>query len=107
MGKMKDLFIKKQEEYMYNSLKHYSNPYILTLEYDIRETRLLIDYTYEEGEPDEIFNLNGDTGTPGYGPTIEIINVWSPLKNRSGNSVIVDVIHILDLDFEEIVLDNH
>lgn len=31
MSKMKDLFIKKQEEYMYNSLKHYSNPYILTL----------------------------------------------------------------------------
>ena len=107
MGKMKDLFIKKQEEYMYNSLKHYTSPYILTLEYNIGETRLLIDYTYEEGEPDEIFNLNGDPGTPGYGPTIEIINVWSLLKNRSGNSVIVDVTHILDLDFEEIVLDNH
>ena len=52
-------------------------------------------------------NLNGDPGTPGYGPTIEIINVWSPLKNRLGNSVIVDVTHILALDFEEIVLDNH
>ena len=39
--------------------------------------------------------------------TIEIINVWSPLKNRLGNSVIVDVTHILDLAFEEIVLDNH
>ena len=107
MGKMKDLFIKKQEEYIYNSLKDYYNHYILTLEYNIGETRLLIDYTYEEGEPDEIFNLNGDPGTPGYGPTIEIINVWSLLKNRLGNGVIVDVTHILDLDFEEIVLDNH
>lgn len=51
-------------------------------------------YTYDPGEPDQIYDSNGDPGTPGYGPSIDIHHIWAELTNDEGSSSIVDIYHL-------------
>ena len=66
-----------------------------------------IQYSYDPGEPDQWYDSNGDPGTPGYGPTVEIYAVWYIAKDRLGNHVSVDVQDLLEEDFEEKILEHH
>ena len=66
-----------------------------------------VDYRYDPGEPDQWYDSNGDPGTPGYGPFIEIRHVWYLTKDRLGNYVSVDVQDLIEEDIEEKVLEYH
>jgi hypothetical protein len=48
-------------------------------------------YTYDPGEPDQMYDSNGDPGTPGYGPSIDIHHIWAELTNNEGSTSIVDI----------------
>jgi hypothetical protein len=66
-----------------------------------------IQYSYDPGEPDQWYDSNGDPGTPGYGPTVEVHRVWYNATDRLGNPVSVDVQDLLEEDFEEPILEYH
>ena len=50
-----------------------------------------IEYSYDPGEPDQWYDSNGDPGTPGYGPTVEVYHIWYNATDRLGNFVSVDI----------------
>lgn len=50
-----------------------------------------IEYTFDPGEPDQWYDSNGDPGTPGYGPSIDIHHIWVELINDEGSTSIVDI----------------
>ena len=62
-----------------------------------------VEYTYDPGEPDQWYDSNGDPGTPGYGPSIDIHHIWAELTNDEGSSSIVDIYH-LAIVWEELEL---
>ena len=66
-----------------------------------------IQYSYDPGEPDQWYDSNGDPGTPGYGPFVEVHHVWYVTKDRLGNFVSVDVQDLLEENFEERILETH
>ena len=66
-----------------------------------------VEYTYDPGEPDQWYDSNGDPGTPGYGPSADITHVWYSGIDRRGNLVNVDVMNLIDEDFEQEILDYH
>jgi|TARA_B110000977_G_scaffold152345_1_gene193450 hypothetical protein len=70
-----------------------------------------IEYLYDEGEPTVWTEPNGDPGTPGYPPSVEILTVFTLLKDRNNNDVMVDILPIWDYDLEtleeEIIERNH
>ena len=43
----------------------------ITLPYQDYEVEVV--YTYDPGEPDQIYDSSGDPGTPGYGPSIDYV----------------------------------
>jgi len=53
-------------------------------------------YTYEAGEPEVRTESNGDPGTPGISPSINIITVMLNLKDINKNNVNVDLLPIID-----------
>ncbi len=50
-----------------------------------------VEYTYDPGEPDQMYDSNGDPGTPGYGPSIDIHHIWAELTSDDGLPSIVDI----------------
>ncbi len=50
-----------------------------------------VEYYYYPGEPDQMYDSNGDPGTPGYGPSIDIHHIWAELTNDEGSTSIVDI----------------
>tara|TARA_R100000541_G_scaffold55950_1_gene65106 strand:+ start:297 stop:545 length:249 start_codon:yes stop_codon:yes gene_type:complete len=74
-------------------------------EYDHDGVKCTVDYIYDKGEPDQWYDQNGDPGTPGYGPTVEVLNVWAILTDRLGNNVSVKIDELLyPEDIEEEIL---
>ena len=66
---------------------------ILTAEITLpfQDIEVEVEYTYDPGEPDQWYDSNGDPGTPGYGPSIDIYYIWAELTNDEGSSSIVDI----------------
>ena len=66
---------------------------ILTAEITLpfHDIEVEVEYTYDPGEPDQWYDSNGDAGTPGYGPSIDIHHIWAELTNDEGSSSIVDI----------------
>ena len=64
----------------------------VTLPY--QDIEVEVEYTYDSGEPDQMYDSNGDPGTPGYGPSIDIHHIWAELTNDEGSSSIVDIYHL-------------
>jgi hypothetical protein len=69
---------------------------ILTAEITLpfQDIEVEVEYTYDPGEPDQWYDSNGDPGTPGYGPSIDIHHIWAELTNDEGSSSIVDICDI-------------
>jgi hypothetical protein len=57
-------------------------------------------YTYDPGEPDQIYDSNGDPGTPGYGPSIDIHHIWAELNNDDWGTSIVDIYGLVTVEEE-------
>lgn len=66
-----------------------------------------VEYSYDPGEPDQWYDSNGDPGTPGYGPSVEVYHVWYNTRDRAGNLVSVEIKNLLEEDFEERILETH
>lgn len=66
-----------------------------------------VEYSYEPGEPEVHTLSNGDPGTPGYGPGVDVYHVWYNCLDRLGNLISVDVKDLLEEDFEEKILESH
>lgn len=64
----------------------------VTLPY--QDIEVEVEYTYDPGEPDQMYDSNGDPGTPGYGPSIDIHHIWAELTNDEWSSSIVDIYHL-------------
>jgi len=77
----------------------------------IDNLELEIEYLYNEGEPTVWTEPNCDPGIPGYPPSVEILAVFTLLKDRNNNDVMVDILLIWDYDLEtlqeEILEKNH
>jgi len=54
-----------------------------------------VDCDIDLGEPQRWYDSNGDPGTPGIPPSIEVYRVWMSLKDREGNEIEVDVLPFL------------
>lgn len=54
-----------------------------------------VDCDIDLGEPQQWYDSNGDPGTPGIPPSIEVYRVWMSLKDREGNEIEVDVLPFL------------
>ena len=59
-----------------------------------------VEYTYDLGEPDQIYDSNGDPGTPGYGPSIDIHHIWAELNNDDWGTSIVDIYGLVTVEEE-------
>jgi hypothetical protein len=70
--------------------------YILTAEVTLpfQDIEVQVEYTYDPGEPDQMYDSYGDPGTPGYGPSIDIHHIWAELPNDEGSSSTVDIYNI-------------
>ena len=69
---------------------------------------VIVEYTYDPGEPDQYYDLNGDPGTPGYPASVDIYHVWATFKDRTGKSCEVNLLPIVDTDeFYDEVMRNH
>lgn len=66
-----------------------------------------VEYNYYSGESDQWYDSNGDPGTPGYGPTVQIMHVWYTGLDSNGLEVRVDVENLLEEDIEEKILEYH
>ena len=55
-----------------------------------------VEYTFDPGEPEVHTETNGDPGTPGISPSINIITVMLNLKDINKNNVNVDLLPIID-----------
>jgi|TARA_R110000772_G_scaffold242105_1_gene354488 hypothetical protein len=70
-----------------------------------------VEYLYDEGEPTVWTESNGDPGTPGYPPSVEILGVFTILKDKNNKDLRVDILPIWDYDLEsleeEILEKNH
>jgi len=66
-----------------------------------------VEYFYYPGEAEVHTEPNGDPGTPGYGPSVEVYHVWYNTMDRIGNIVSVEVKDLLEEDFEERILETH
>ena len=64
----------------------------ITLPY--QDIEVEVQYTYDPGEPDQMYDSYGDPGTPGYGPSIDIHHIWAELTNDEGSSSTVDIYNI-------------
>lgn len=81
--------------------------YTILYDYKHNDLDLEIEYTYDPGEPDQWYDSNGDPGTPGYGPTVEVHHIWCELPDEKGNPCYVDIIEVFDEDLEEVILESH
>ena len=80
---------------------------MLSFEYEWNDILLDVEYIYDPGEPDQWYDSNGDPGTPGYGPTVEIQHVWALMVDRNKNKIDVDIQELIDVDLESIILESH
>jgi hypothetical protein len=80
---------------------------MLSFEYEWNDILLDIEYIYDPGEPDQWYDSNGDPGTPGYGPTVEIQHVWALMGDRNKHKIDVDIQELIDVDLESIILESH
>ena len=53
------------------------------------------DYDIDPGEPRQWYDSQGNSGTPGEEPSVEVHRVWLVLQDREGNDVEVDVLPFL------------
>ena len=73
--------------------------------YDHNGILMDIHYTREAGEPEVHTETNGDPGTPGISPSINIITVMLNLKDINKNNVNVDLLPIID-ELHDLSMDN-
>jgi len=70
-----------------------------------------VEYTYDPGEPDQWYDSNGDPGTPGTAPSIEILHIWAELPNEGLKLTAVDIVDIIPSNWadeiETEILENH
>ena len=59
-----------------------------------------IEYIYDAGEPEVWTEPNGDPGTPGHPPSVEILSVFTSLKDKDNKDIMVDILPIWDYDLE-------
>ena len=79
-----------------------------TYDYKHNDLDLEIEYTYDPGEPDQWYDSNGDPGTPGYGPSVEIEHIWCELPDGKGNTHYVDIMDVFfDEYLEGAILESH
>jgi hypothetical protein len=81
----------------------------MTIDLDSDYGEVTIEYEYDPGEPDQWYDSNGDPGTPGYGPSVTIYNVWCLLKDEKGTEHSVDIFNIIDAEseFTSLILSYH
>ena len=75
---------------------------ILTAEVTLPNTdiEVEVEYTFDPGEPDQMYDSNGDPGTPGYGPSIDIHHIWAELNNDDWGTSIVDIYDLVMVEEE-------
>jgi hypothetical protein len=70
-----------------------------------------IEYDYYPGEDDQIYDSNGDPGTPGYPPTVEITAIWAELPDPLYLDQEVNILDVVDSDqlesFSEKLIEKH
>lgn len=67
-----------------------------------------VEYTFDPGEPEVHTESNGDPGTPGIGPSIEITRIWVELESIGGRKVMVDVSSIFyETSIEQDIIEYH
>lgn len=57
-----------------------------------------VEYDYYPGEDDQIYDSNGDPGTPGYPPTVEITAIWAELPDPSYLDQEVNILDVISSD---------
>ena len=81
---------------------------MLAYEYEYNGNLLEIEYEYDPGEETVWTESNGDPGTPGIAPSIEIYKIWSVLKDREGKFRDVDVTDFIHTNhIESKILETH
>jgi len=68
---------------------------------------VLVEYAYDPGEPEVWTEPNGDPGTPGTGPSVDIYHVWYSATDRLGNIISVDVQNLIEDNIEDKILEDH
>ena len=68
-----------------------------------------VEYYYYPGEPDQMYDSNGDPGTPGTAPSAEMTRIWCELENDEGSSSVVDILGLINPEFlsDEIIEKYH
>jgi hypothetical protein len=81
---------------------------------EIKINNVTIDviYTFIEGESEVYTEPNGDPGTPGFPPGVEIQEAWVELSNDRGGTSVVNILQFIDMgialfDIEEKLLEDH
>tara|TARA_R110000764_G_scaffold221013_1_gene309350 strand:- start:79 stop:339 length:261 start_codon:yes stop_codon:yes gene_type:complete len=67
-----------------------------------------VEYTFDPGEPEVHTETNGDPGTPGTGPSVDVHRIWVELESNEGRSVVVDISSVFyDASWEEQILEKY
>tara|TARA_R110001592_G_scaffold51221_1_gene157817 strand:+ start:3050 stop:3310 length:261 start_codon:yes stop_codon:yes gene_type:complete len=67
-----------------------------------------IEYSFDPGEPEVHTESNGDPGTPGTGPSVEVERIWVELESNEGRSVVVDISSVFyETSIEEQILEKY
>ena len=67
-----------------------------------------VEYTFDPGEPEVHTETNGDPGTPGTGPSVDVHRIWVELESNEGCSVVVDISSVFyDASWEEEILEKY
>lgn len=67
-----------------------------------------IEYYFDPGEPDQWYDSNGDPGTPGTAPSVEVERIWVELESNEGRSVTVDISSVFyESSIEEKILEKY
>tara|TARA_R110000744_G_scaffold261509_2_gene376238 strand:+ start:141 stop:401 length:261 start_codon:yes stop_codon:yes gene_type:complete len=67
-----------------------------------------VEYTFDPGEPEVHTETNGDPGTPGTGPSVDVHRIWVELESNEGCSVVVDISSVFyESSIEEHILEKY
>tara|TARA_R110000803_G_scaffold121628_1_gene189725 strand:- start:374 stop:634 length:261 start_codon:yes stop_codon:yes gene_type:complete len=67
-----------------------------------------VEYTFDPGEPEVHTESNGDPGTPGTGPSVDVHRIWVELESQEGRSLPVDISSVYyETSIEEHILEKY
>ena len=67
-----------------------------------------VEYTFDPGEPEVHTETNGDPGTPGTGPSVDVHRIWVELESNEGCSAVVDISSVFyETSIEEHILEKY